>query len=177
MIAVATSAVAAGLLIEGRTAHSTFKIPIPVTAESTCRISARSQLAQDLLDTDFIILNEIVMRHRYCVEAVDRSLRVIARRNLPFGGKCALFSGDFRQILVVLPGFSRAQIVHVCVKSSALYAGFRILRLSEDMRISSLRNDPNATDKALQFPNYPVRLGDKRLETTEDGMVEIPESM
>ncbi len=55
VIAVATSAVAAVLLDEERNANSTFKIPIPVTAESTCSISERSQLAQDLLDTDFII--------------------------------------------------------------------------------------------------------------------------
>ncbi len=73
VIAVATFGVAAVLLDEGRTANSTFKIPIPITAESTCSISASSQLAQDLLDSDFIIWDEIVMCHRYCVEAVDRS--------------------------------------------------------------------------------------------------------
>ncbi len=55
MIAVTTSAVAAVLVEEGRTAHSNFKIPIPITAESTCSISARSQLAQDLADAEFII--------------------------------------------------------------------------------------------------------------------------
>ncbi len=155
----------------------TFKIPIPITAESTCSISARSQLAQDLLDTDFIIWDEVVMCHRYCVEAVDSSLRDITRRNLPFGGKCVLFSGDFRQILPVIPGGSKAQIVHACVKFSALYAGFRILLLTENMRLSSLRNDPNAAETALQFPNYLLRLGEGRLESAEDGMVELPESV
>ncbi len=88
-----------------------------------------------------------------------------------------LFSGDFRQILPVIPGGSRAQIVHACVKSSALYAGFRILRLTENMRLSSLRNDPNATEAALQFPNQLLRLGEGRLETAEDGMVELLESV
>ncbi len=170
MIAVATSAVAAVLLDEGRTAHSTCTIQIPITAESIWSISARSQLAQDLRDTD-LIWDEIVMSHRYCVEAVDRSLRDIARRNLPFGGKCVLFSGDFRLILPVIPGGSRAQIVHASVKSSALYAGFRILGLTENMRLSSLRNDRNATETALQFPNYLLRLGERCPETAEDGMV------
>ncbi len=74
-----------------------------------------------------------------------------------------IFSGNFRQILPVIPGGSRAQIVHACVKSSALYAGFRTLRLTENMRLSSLRNDPNATETALQFPNYLLRLGEGRL--------------
>ncbi len=67
--------------------------------------------------------------------------------------------------------------MHACVKSSALYAGFRILRLTENMRLSSLRNDPNVTETALQFPNYLLRLGVGRLESAEDGMVEIPESV
>ncbi len=95
VIAVTTSAVAAVLLDEGRTAHSTFKIPIPITAKSTCSISpslrrehasisARSQLAQDFVDTDFIIWDEILMCHRHCVEAVDGSLWDMTRRNLPF---------------------------------------------------------------------------------------------
>ncbi len=113
----------------------------------------RSQLAQDLLDADFIIWDEIVICHRYCVDAVDRSLWDITRRNLPFGGKFVLFSGDFRQILPVISGGSTAQIVHACVKSSELYAGFRILRLKGNMHLSSLQNDPNATETALQFPN------------------------
>ncbi len=102
-VAVATSAFAAVLLDEERTAHLTFKIPISSTAESTCGISARSQLAKDLPDTDFIICDEIVMCHRNCVEAVDRSRRGITRRNMPFGGKCVLFSEDCRQILPVFP--------------------------------------------------------------------------
>ncbi len=89
-----------------------------------------------------------------------------------------------RAILWRLPtnsaGHSRssiAQIVHACVKSSALYAGFRILRLMENMRLSSLRNEPSATETALQFPDYLLRLGEGRLETAEDGMVELPESV
>ncbi len=88
-----------------------------------------------------------------------------------------LFSGDFRQILPVIPGGSRSQIVHACVKSSALYAGFRILRLTENMRLSSLWNDPNTTETALQFQNYLLRLRERRLETAKDGMVELPESV
>ncbi len=68
VIAVATSA------DEGQTAHSTFTIPC--AAESTCTISARSQLPQNFLYVDFIIWDEIVMCHRYCIEAVYRSCEV-----------------------------------------------------------------------------------------------------
>ncbi len=41
VIAVSTSAVAEVLLDEGRTSQSTIKMPIPITAESTCSMSAR----------------------------------------------------------------------------------------------------------------------------------------
>ncbi len=84
------------------------------------------------------------MCHRYSVEAVDRSLRDVTRRNVPFGGKCVLFSGDLREILLVIPGGPRAQILHVFVKSLALYVDFRILRLTENIHLLSLRNDPPA---------------------------------
>ncbi len=115
------------------------------------------------------------MCHRYCVEAVDCSRRGIARRNIPFGGKCVLFSKDFRQILPVIPGGSRAQIVHACVKSSALYAGFRIVRLTENMLLLSLRNYPNAT--AVEFPNYLLRGEGGRLELAKDGLVALSDSV
>ncbi len=67
--------------------------------------------------------------------------------------------------------------MHACVKSSELYAGFRILGRTENMCLSSLRNDPNATETALQLPNYLLRLGEGRMETAEDGMLELPESV
>ncbi len=117
------------------------------------------------------------MCHRYCDEAVNRSLRTSLGETCRLEGKCVLFSGDFREILPVIPGGSIAQILHACVKSSALYSGFRIMRLMENMRLSFLRNDPNATETALQFPNCLLHLGEGRLESAEDGMVELPESV
>ena len=64
-IAVATSAVAAVLLNGGRTAHSVFKIPIPVSAESTCNFSTNSGTVRTLQKADLIIWDEIVMCHRH----------------------------------------------------------------------------------------------------------------
>ncbi len=60
---------------------------------------------------------------------------------------------------------------------SAVNAGFRILRLTENMRLSSLRNYLNATETLLQFPNYLLRLGEGRFEAAEYGMVELLESV
>ncbi len=88
-----------------------------------------------------------------------------------------LFSEDFRHILPVIPGGSSAQILHACVTSSALYAGFRILHVTQNMPLSSLQNDTNATERALESPNYVFHLGEGRMEKAEDSMVELPESV
>jgi hypothetical protein len=44
-LAVASSGIAAELLVGGRTAHSRFKIPLKVSGESTCNISLNTDLA------------------------------------------------------------------------------------------------------------------------------------
>ena len=82
------------------------------------------------------------MRHRHCIECADRTLRDISKVELPFGGKIVLFSGDFRQILPVVRGGSRAQIVHACMKSSPLYHNIKSLELTQNMRLEALRQDP-----------------------------------
>lgn len=48
---VATSAVAASLLLKGRTAHSGFKIAIPCFEDSVCSIPTDSKLAQEIKDS------------------------------------------------------------------------------------------------------------------------------
>ena len=45
-LAVASSGIAAELLEGGRTAHSRFKIPIPISNESVCSISLQSSHAE-----------------------------------------------------------------------------------------------------------------------------------
>ncbi|CDF38180.1 ATP dependant DNA helicase PIF1 [Chondrus crispus] len=107
VIAVATSAVAAVLLDGGRTAHSVFKIPIPVSAESTCNFSTNSDTGRILQQVDLIIWDEIVTCYRNCTETVHRSLRDLMQTDRPFGGKFLVLAGDFRQILPVVPGGSR----------------------------------------------------------------------
>jgi len=52
---VASSGIAALLMAGGRTAHSTFKIPVPITGEATCRIRRGGSLAQRIKDAKLII--------------------------------------------------------------------------------------------------------------------------
>ncbi|XP_075096389.1 uncharacterized protein LOC107763668 [Nicotiana tabacum] len=93
----------------GRTAHSRFMIPLNVTEDSTCNIKQSTPLANLIIKAKLIIWDEAPMMHRYCFEALDKTLRDILRfkdaSNLHrlFGGKTVVLGGDFRQILPVIP--------------------------------------------------------------------------
>ncbi|KAF7835362.1 uncharacterized protein G2W53_010221 [Senna tora] len=81
------------VLAGGRTAHSKFSIPLDCNETSTCNIIQGSNLANLLLHTKVIIWDEVPMAHRYCFEALDKTLRDICgkdnidRQNKPFGGR------------------------------------------------------------------------------------------
>ena len=118
VLAVASSGIAAELLEGGQTAHSHFKIPIPVTETSVCSISLQSNDAKLLKETLLIIWDEIMMAHVHQVDCVDRSLRDITKIDEPFGGIPTVFSGDPRQILPVACHGNQAQIVKTCVHTT-----------------------------------------------------------
>jgi hypothetical protein len=78
MVACATSGLAASLLGQSRTAHSTFKIPLDVDDETICKPPAAYK--QWLQSIDCFIWDEISMAHRWAIEAVDRTLQDIRGR-------------------------------------------------------------------------------------------------
>ncbi|GMF44523.1 unnamed protein product [Phytophthora fragariaefolia] len=72
-IAVASSGIAALLLMGRRTAHSTFKIPLKLDEKSVCSIHTQSKLKKLFQEASLIIWDEAPMTHRHAFEAVDRS--------------------------------------------------------------------------------------------------------
>ncbi|XP_048493453.1 uncharacterized protein LOC125494001 [Beta vulgaris subsp. vulgaris] len=75
ILPVASSGIASLLLPRGRTAHLRFGLLINVTENSTCvGMKAGSDLAGLLIKTKLIIWDEAPMMHKYCFEALDRSL-------------------------------------------------------------------------------------------------------
>ncbi len=74
VLCVAFSAIAVLLLDGGRTAHSHFKIPIPVFETSFCGISRNANLKKLIWQTKLIIWNEAPMQHYYGIEALDQTL-------------------------------------------------------------------------------------------------------
>jgi hypothetical protein len=63
VVCVAASALAAGLLLDGSTAHSSFHIPIPANEGTTCNLSRADRIA--LRDADLIIWDECSMVTAY----------------------------------------------------------------------------------------------------------------
>lgn len=138
---VASSGIASLLLAGGRTAHSRFAIPINVNEDTVCHITPNSWLADLIRQTSLIIWDEAPMIHRHSFESLDRTLRDILKKDTPFGGKVIVFGGDFRQILPVVPGGSRSEIVNASLKSSYLWQYCRILKLTVNMRLGQGSND------------------------------------
>ena len=86
-IAVASSGIAADLLGGGQTAHSMFKIPIPIQDDSTCSITRQSHLAHKIRSASLVVWDEAHMMDRRVFKCVSRSMFDLLNYPHPFGGK------------------------------------------------------------------------------------------
>ncbi|GMF48328.1 unnamed protein product [Phytophthora fragariaefolia] len=179
-IAVASSGIASLLLMGGRTAHSTFKIPLNLTNMSTCAIYKQSHLKSLIQRASLIIWDEAPMTHRHAFEAVDRTLRDIMDNDQePFGGKVFVPSGDFRQILPVVVRGTPAETINACLKSSPLWEHFKQLHRTENMRVRSAGNNSTAAELAA-FSDFLLQVGEARHEVNRSigrDFVKIPQDM
>ena len=164
---VAYSGIAATLLIDGATAHSTFQIPIPLHEHSTCNVSRQTYRARDLASTTVFIWDEASMVPGLALKAVDRLLRDITRVDAPFGGKFMFLGGDFRQVLPVIPKASREHIVNSSLKNSLLWRHFQQFHLVTNMRATR-----DVHYRA--FAEWLLRIGDGREPSNENDQITLP---
>ncbi|CAN1761727.1 ATP-dependent DNA helicase PIF4, partial [Linum perenne] len=171
VLCVASSGIAALLMIGGRTAHSRFHIPVDVHSTSTCHIEQDSDLAELIRNTSLIIWDEAPMTHKHCMHALHRTLRdIMSRRNrgnlnLPFGGITVVFGGDFRQTLPVIPKATRTKIVNSSIKRSDLWDHMRVIKLCQNMR---LHREGCSSDEATEieaFSKWIVDIGNGESST------------
>ena len=96
-LAVAMSGIASLLLPGGRTAHSRFKLPVPVPLDG-CKSNVKGQsvAARLIRDAAVIVWDEAPTASRSMFEAVDQCCRQLMCCARPFGGKPVLVGGDFR---------------------------------------------------------------------------------
>lgn len=81
VLTVASSGIAALLLLGRRTAHSRFKIPLQLYDGSCCAISKKSDLAKLIKETSLIIWDEAPMTNKNAYEALDSTCRDILSAN------------------------------------------------------------------------------------------------
>ena len=166
---VASTGLAAQNLLGGRTAHSRFKIPIPIQEDSTCSIKAQSDLAKLIKATKLIIWDEIFSCHRHNIEAVDRTLQDIMQSSELFGGKVICLAGDPRQTLPVVKRGGRAAIVNSCIQTSKIFPQLKQCFLTENMR---------ADKEEKEFSDFLLNLGEGKediIEELGDFVIKIPE--
>ena len=172
-LAMATTGIAANLLLLGRTFHSRMKAPLTPVEDSMLAIPGQGTLTKLLKRARILLIDEATMLHRYNLEAMDRTLRDILDDPRPFGGKVVVLTGDFRQTLPVVPRASRAGIVDCCINRSHLWKLFRVMKLSVNMRVSA-SGDP----ELHKFDEWVLSLGNGTAPTLKDNdQVEIDEDL
>jgi hypothetical protein len=172
-IAVASSAIAAQILVGGTTAHKRFSIPLQLTATSLCTLSANSLCGQTLLQTSLIIWDEAPMQSRWLFEAVDRSMRLLTKINEPFGGKIVVFGGDFRQVLPVIPKANSSVVVSMILKRSELWQSMCKLKLNINERVRRCGDNANFR----LFAEFLLAIGENRIRIERDignASIQIP---
>jgi len=171
ILCVASTGLAALLLPAGRTAHSTFKIPISnLSEESICHIPKESARGDLLRAMRGMIYDECLMDHHFCFEALDRTLRDI--RNEPdklYGGITVIHGGDFQQILPVVPKGRKEDIIEASLLRSYLWSHMTILHLHKNMRLETSRDDNN-------FAKWLLEVG-HGTNMDENGKILLPENM
>ena len=76
-LACASSGIAAMPYRGGKTAHSTFHIPVQgLCSTSTCNVKHEGDVAQLLRETAVVLWDDAFIAHRYQLETVHRTLRV-----------------------------------------------------------------------------------------------------
>jgi len=103
------------------------------------------------------------MTNKYCLEALDRSLKDVLDCDAPFGGKVVIMGGNFRQVLPVIPKGSKAQMISACIIRSSLWANTKVLHLVQNMRST---NDPESAQ-------FLMRIGDGVDPNKPNDMVRI----
>ncbi|KAL8616750.1 hypothetical protein ACOMHN_017787 [Nucella lapillus] len=171
-VAVATSGIAATLLPGGRTAHSTFKLPLKINPEDTpvCNISKGTGTAAVLKECQLIVWDQCTMANSKMLEALDRLLRDIRDDNRLMGGLTVLLSGDFRQTLPVVPKGTPADELKACLKASSLWKQVHRLKLTTNMRVE-LQGDTSAGE----FSEMLLNVGNGAIPADCNGEITIPQ--
>ena len=171
-LATAVSGIAATLLEDGTTLHSMCLVPLKLQDNSTCNIGRNSEKAELFRKAKLLVIDEVTMGHRHMYEALHRTLKDVRHcEDQPFGGLTILFSGDWKQILPVVPEGKRCDITGAILKASHLWQHVRVLKLEQNMRVGNAGGD-------LRFEEFLRRVGSEPTEVSHHGnfLIDMPNS-
>ena len=160
----------------GRTSHFRFGLPVPLVNGSQSKIIGQSESAKLLKHAKLIVWDEASMAPRYAYEAVNNLLKDLMKhidiknKDIPFGGKVVLLTGDFRQTLPVVKRGSQVEIVQTSIKKSSLWREFKQYALNINMR---------ANNNETEFKEWLLKLGNGNLETidTNEQIIKLPNNV
>ena len=113
------------------------------------------------------------MTNKLAFEALDRTLKDLTGKDRPMGGMCMLLCGDFRQILPVIQGGTRGNIIDSCLKKSYLWDHVVVKHLHTNMRVH-LYGDEAAGEFASQL----LAIGDGKYPIdTSLNIIQLPENI
>jgi hypothetical protein len=160
VLCVASSGIAALVLPGGRTAHSTFKIPLDTSSNKPGAVKKQSLRADLLRRTHLIIWDEVPMQHRFNITSVDLMLQDL--RDEPkkfFGGVPVVFGGDFAQIPPVVSKGRRAEQVQASLRSDPTFSSIKTLSLTQNMRLGIAIADQQYAEWLRELPYTPKLRG------------------
>ena len=156
----------AASLVEGKTLHTTFGLPINLDEESTSSLNMNSIEAQEIRTTKLFIIDEASMISTDALNTIHNLLvAVTGVRNVPFGGKCVVLAGDFRQTLPITQDKSTITSIRKCLKNYVFWNQFVRIQLNQNMR---------ALPEENEFKEWTLRVGDGVEPTIANGLIQIP---
>lgn len=89
-----------------------------------------------------------------------------------------VFGGDFRQILPVITGGGREEIVLAALNSSYLWENCKVLRLTKNMRLFA-DHDESLAREIKEFSEWILKIGDGKINNPNSGevMIDIPDEL
>lgn len=180
-IATALSGIAATLMTKGTTFHKRFGVPVDCTEYSTSSMKPTSNEAMTIKHAVIIFVDEVSMMKGNQLQVLDRLLRIIMSTDKPMGGKLVVLLHDFRQLLPVVPGGTRAHIICESVINSHIWDNFTTFYLKTNMRVINSRktDDPAKANKLDEYAKWLLSIGDGTIEPAlqRTDIVEIKPSM
>ena len=140
-----------------------------------CSIKKGTALSRVIQEGKATVVDEAPMTNKLAFEGLDRLLRDLTGKDQPMEGMCMLLCGDFRQILPVIQGGTRGNILDSCLKRSFLWEHVVVKHLHTNMRVH-LHGD----EATGEFAGQLLAIGDCKylIDTScSPDVIQLPESI